>query len=121
MFEHLLQNCRKRMSWKLCVDFKRATLEISSQEAGRAEHSKITWLPRKTPRQGKVKICLNKLSLWLKRMILGSKKMFYYFEFGFIVLAVLKCLFRHNSCRRSLTHAEKLPLFTHFCSNQRFF
>ena len=42
------------------------------------------------------------------------------FEFGLIVPAVLKCLFRHNFCRRSLAPAEKLPLFTHVCSNQRF-
>ena len=33
------------------------------------------------------------------------------FEFGIIVPAILKCLFRHNFCRRSLSPAEKLPLF----------
>ena len=53
-------------------------------------------------------------------MILAEQDNVFLFEFEFIVPAVLKCLFRHNSCRHSLTPAEKLPLFTHFCSNQRF-
>ena len=38
MPEHRLQNCRQRMPWRLCVDFKRATLEISSKEAGGLKH-----------------------------------------------------------------------------------
>ena len=37
--------------WKeLYVNFKRATLEISSKEAGRIEHNKATGLPGKSPR-----------------------------------------------------------------------
>ena len=108
------------MSWKLCVDFKRAALEISSLEAGRAEHSKITGPPGKNPKQGKAKTFLNKLNLWLKRTILGEQENVFIFEIGLTVPSVLKCLFRRNFCRRSLPSAEKLPLFTHFCSNQRF-
>ena len=53
-------------------------------------------------------------------MILGEQDNAFLFEFEFIVPAVQKCLFRHNSCRRSLTPAGKLPLFTHFWSDQRF-
>ena len=47
-------------------------------------------------------------------MILGKQENVFLFEFGLIVPAVLKCLFRHTFCRRSLPPAEKLPLFTHF-------
>ena len=47
-------------------------------------------------------------------MILGEQENVYLFEFGLIVPAVLKCLFRHNFCRRSLPPAEKLSLFAHF-------
>ena len=50
MPEHRLQNCRQRMPWKLCVDFKRATLEISSKAAGRVKHNKTTGLPGKNQR-----------------------------------------------------------------------
>ena len=71
--------------------------------------------------KGKAKICLNKPSLCLKRMILGEQKNVFLSEFGLIVLAVLKCLFWHNFCRRSLPPAEKLSIFTHVFSNQRFF
>ena len=39
---------------------------------------------------------------------------------GLIVPAVLKCLIRHDFCRRSLPPAEKLSLFTHFCSDKDF-
>ena len=60
-----------------------------------------------------MKTYLNKPSLWLKRMILGEQENVF-FLFGLIVRAVLKCLFRHNFCRRSLPSAEKLSLFTHF-------
>ena len=42
----------------------------------------------------------------------GARKCFP-FEFGHVP-AVLKCLFQHNFCRRSLPPAENLPLFTHF-------
>ena len=37
--------------WKeLCVDFKTATVEISSKEAGRIKHNKAIGLPGKCPR-----------------------------------------------------------------------
>ena len=37
--------------WKeLCVDFKRASLEISSKEAGKIKYNKATGLPGKSPR-----------------------------------------------------------------------
>ena len=35
----------------------------------------------------------------------GTRKCFL-FEFGLVVPVVLKCLFRHNFCRRSLPPAE---------------
>ena len=44
-------------------------------------------------------------------MILGEQGNVFPFEFGFIVPAVLKCLFRYNFCRRSLPPAEKLSLY----------
>ena len=50
----------------------------------------------------------------VEKMILGDQENVFLFEFG---PAVLKCLFRHNFCRPP---AEKLSLFTYFCSNQRF-
>ena len=53
-------------------------------------------------------------------MILGEQGNVFLFEFGLIIPVVLKCLFLHNFCGRSLPPAEKLSLFTHFCSNQRF-
>ena len=53
-------------------------------------------------------------------MILGEQENVFLFEFGLIVPAVLKCLFRHNFCRLSLPPAEKLPLFTHFASIKNF-
>ena len=53
-------------------------------------------------------------------MILGEQENVFLFEFGLIVPAVLKCLFRHNLCRRSLPPAEKLSLFSHFCSIKDF-
>ena len=42
-------------------------------------------------------------------MILGEQENAFIFEFGLIVPAVLKCLFRHNFCRRSLPPAKRLP------------
>ena len=66
--------------------------------------------------QGKAKTYLNKPRLWLKRMMLWEQENVFLFEFGLIVPVVLKCLFRHNFCRRSLQPTKKLPLFTHFCS-----
>ena len=42
---------------------------------------------------------MNKLSSWLKRMILREQENVFLFEFELIVPAVLKCLFRHNFCR----------------------
>ena len=45
-------------------------------------------------------------------MILGEQENVFLFEFGLIVPAVLKCLFRHNFGRRSLPPAKKLSLFT---------
>ena len=53
-------------------------------------------------------------------MILEEQDNVFLFEFGLIVPAVIKCLFRHNSYRLSLPPAEKLSLFTHLCSKQRF-
>ena len=49
-------------------------------------------------------------------MILREQENVFLVEFGVIVPAVLKCLFRHNFYRRNLPPAEKLSLFTHFCS-----
>ena len=72
------------------------------------------------PEARKAKTYLNKPGLWLKRMILGEQANVIIFEFGHTVPSALRCLFGHNFCRRSLPPAEKLPLFTHFCSNQRF-
>ena len=40
-------------------------------------------------------------------MIPGEQEIVFLFEFGLIVPAVLKCLFRHNFCRPSLPPAEK--------------
>ena len=53
-------------------------------------------------------------------MILREQENVFLFEFGLIVLAVLKCLFWHNLCRRSLPTWRKVILFTHFCTNERF-
>ena len=58
------------MPWEVCVDFKKATLEISSKEAGRIKHNKATGLPGKSPRSGENRTYLDKPSLWLKRIIL---------------------------------------------------
>ena len=44
-------------------------------------------------------------------MILGEQENVFLSEFGLIVPAVLKCLFRHNFCRRSLPPAEELLIF----------
>ena len=46
-------------------------------------------------------------------------------EYGLIVLAVLKCLLRHNFCKRSpgdivYPPGEKLSIFTHFAPNKDF-
>ena len=54
-------------------------------------------------------------------MILGEQENIFLFKFGLIVPTALKCLFRHNFCRPSLPTAGKLPLFGHFCSNQKNF
>ena len=50
----------------------------------------------------KTKRYFNKPSRWLKRMIAREQENVFLFEFGLIVPAALKCLFRHNLCRRSL-------------------
>ena len=42
-------------------------------------------------------------------MILVEQENVFIFEFGLMVPAVLKCLFRHNFYRRSLPPAEKYP------------
>ena len=55
--------------------------------------NKITGAGRKKPRQGKTKPYLDTPSLWLKRLILKEQENVFLFEFGFIVPAVLKCLF----------------------------
>ena len=47
-------------------------------------------------------------------MILGEQENVFLFEFRLIVPAVLKCLFRHNFCGRSLLPAEKLSQFLIF-------
>ena len=67
MPEHRPQNYKQRMPQKLYVDFKRATLEISSLEAGKREDNKITRLAGKTPRYRKTKMYFNKPSKWLKK------------------------------------------------------
>ena len=53
-------------------------------------------------------------------MILGEEENVFLSEFELIVPAVLKYLFRYNFCRLSLPPAEKLSLFTYFCSDQDF-
>ena len=75
-------------------------MEISSKEAGGVKHNETTGLPGKSPREGKTKTYLDKPSLWLKRIILMEHENVFLFEYGLIVPAVLKCLFRHNLCRR---------------------
>ena len=62
-------------------------------EAGRRKENKITRLAGKTPRYGKTKMYLNKLSKWSKRMVFRNQENVFLFEFGLIVPAVLKCLF----------------------------
>ena len=42
-------------------------------------------------------------------MVLGEQENVFPFEFELIVQAILKCLFRHNFCRRSLPPAEYYP------------
>ena len=64
--------------------------------------NKITGLAGKNLRQGKTRTYLDKPSVWLKRMMLREQENVFLFEFGLIVPAVLKCLFSHNLCRRSL-------------------
>ena len=76
--------------------------------------NRITGLPGKNLRSGKTKTYLDKLSLLLKRITLREQENVSIFEFGLIKLAVLKCLFRHNLCKCSLSTRRKLSLFTHF-------
>ena len=45
----------------------------------------------------------------VERMILGEQENVFLFEFGLIVQAVLKCLFRHNFCIRSLPPQKSYP------------
>ena len=46
--------------------------------------------------------------------------MFFLFEFGLILPAVQKCLFRHNLWRRSSPTWRKGTLFTHFSPTKDF-
>ena len=99
-------------------------LLISKEQHWRSPAKKLeeqsAGLPGKNPQVKKRKLIgINQVYGW-KEWYLGSKKIFFLFEFGLIVLVVLKCLFRHNFCRSSLPPAEKLSLFTQFCSNNRF-
>ena len=66
----------------------------------------FTGLPGKSPRKGKTKTYLGKLSLWLKRIM--EHENVFLFEYGLIVPAVLKCLFRHNMWRLSLPTWRKI-------------
>ena len=97
----------------ICVDFKRRSRAEKLEEQSTANY---LGLPGKKPevRKSESLFDLNKPSLWLKRMILEEQGNVFLFEFGLIIPAVLKCLFRQNFCIRSLPPAEKLPLFTHF-------
>ena len=85
------------MSWKICVDFKRATLEISSSGTGRVEHNKITALPGKNPKLGKTETYLKKTILWFRRIILREQENVFLFEFGLIVPTVL-CVYSIPMC-----------------------
>ena len=64
--------------------------------------------------------CFDKPSLWLKRMILEKQEHVFLLEFGLIVPAVLKCSFDIICADVVYPPGEKLCLFTHFCSNERF-
>ena len=61
---------------------------------------------------------LDKPSLWIDS--LREQENVFLLEFGLIVPAVLKYLFSIICADVVQPHGEKLFLFTHFCSNQRF-
>ena len=69
--------------------------------------------PRSRLRYGKTKTYFNKPSKWLERMIVRDQENVFLFRFGLIVPAVLKYLFWHNLCRRSLpTWRKVIPIYS---------
>ena len=71
---------------------------ISKEQHWRSPAKKVEEKPgnKITGLAGKTESCLDKPTLWLKRMILREQVNVSLFEFGPIVPAVLKYLFLHN-------------------------
>ena len=63
MPEHQLKNCKQRMLWKLCIDFKRATLEIPSKEAGRKKITRLQgWQEKSRGREKLKRVLINQVN-----------------------------------------------------------
>ena len=100
------------MPQKLGAVFKTAILEIPSQEAGR-RLQQDNWDGRITPRYRKTESCFDKPTKWLKRVIPRESENVFFFKFGLIVSAALKCLFSRNAYKHSLPTSRKvIPIYS---------
>ena len=81
---------------------------------------KIRGLTGKSPRYGKTKTYFNKPRKWLMRMILKEQENVFVFKFRLTVPPVLNVYFNIIYADVVFPPGEKLSLFTHLCSNQRF-